>query len=179
MSNEFSQALREWQNFYFMIGSASATLVGLIFVALSLGGSVLSSYRPVEVQIYVTPTVVHFAMVLVSAALMLIPALGPGILGSGLLVLGIVGVAISIRTARWMWQQGVPMNSLHWLSHALMPFLSYVLVIATGMGLVSGVSEAMIGLAFGTIILVIAGLRNSWELTLWILKNRHTPGSEG
>ncbi len=36
MTEPFVQAAREWQNFYFVMGSASATLIGLMFVAVSV-----------------------------------------------------------------------------------------------------------------------------------------------
>jgi hypothetical protein len=42
MPDAFVDTLQSWQNFYFMIGGASAGLIGLMFVALSLGMRLLS-----------------------------------------------------------------------------------------------------------------------------------------
>ena len=39
MPDTLSQALRDWQNFYILAGGASATLAGLMFVAISLGST--------------------------------------------------------------------------------------------------------------------------------------------
>jgi hypothetical protein len=37
------QALAAWHPFYALLGGASATMVGLLFVAVSVGGSVFSA----------------------------------------------------------------------------------------------------------------------------------------
>jgi hypothetical protein len=36
-----AELLHEWHDFYVLLGTASATLVGLMFVAVSIGTSVL------------------------------------------------------------------------------------------------------------------------------------------
>jgi hypothetical protein len=41
----FTETLRSWQNFYFMIGGATATLVSLMFVAVTLGVQMIPILR--------------------------------------------------------------------------------------------------------------------------------------
>ena len=40
-----SEALAHWHEFYALLGTASATLVGLLFVALTVGSSLLTTPR--------------------------------------------------------------------------------------------------------------------------------------
>jgi uncharacterized protein (TIGR00369 family) len=69
----FIQALRDWHNFYLLTGTAAATLIGLMFVAVSLGVSLVNAQTANNVEIFVTPTIVHFIAVLVVAAISIIP----------------------------------------------------------------------------------------------------------
>lgn len=48
--DRFTETLRSWHNFYFMTGGATATLVGLMFVALSLGRHLVSEETAPNLQ---------------------------------------------------------------------------------------------------------------------------------
>ena len=52
-------ALSEWHNFYSVLATASATLLGAMFVVASIGGSLMSEKRAAEVRLFVNPTVIH------------------------------------------------------------------------------------------------------------------------
>ncbi len=67
--------LRDWQNFYMMIGTAAATLTGLMFVATSLAAGIERDPSSLDAGIsaFNTPTVVHFGAVLLIAAILSAP----------------------------------------------------------------------------------------------------------
>ena len=66
---ELIQVLRNWQNYYTMLGEVSATLTGLMFVAASLGTRFIDDKSGPKVQTFMTPTVVYFSLVLLLSAL--------------------------------------------------------------------------------------------------------------
>src|SRR5947209_16498801 len=63
--------LATWQNFYVIIGSAVATLTGLMFVVMTL--RVRDRRSSGALGAFATPTVVHFGAVLLVAALLSAP----------------------------------------------------------------------------------------------------------
>jgi hypothetical protein len=66
-------ALREWHNFYSVLATASATLLGAMFVVASIGGSLLTKERAGEVRLFVTPTVIHLSAIVFSCAAAMVP----------------------------------------------------------------------------------------------------------
>jgi hypothetical protein len=67
--------LSSWQNFYMIIGTAAATLKGLMFVVTTLIAGIDShvSVLNAAVSAYNTPTVVHFCTVLLLAGILSAP----------------------------------------------------------------------------------------------------------
>src|SRR5262245_24431512 len=67
--------LSQWQNFYMLIGTAAATLTGLMFVAITLvaGLERHGSTLDAGVSAFSTPTVVHFCAVLLIAGILNAP----------------------------------------------------------------------------------------------------------
>src|SRR6185436_8510810 len=91
--------LNNWQNFYMLMGTAAATLTGLMFVVTTLiaGIDAHLSTLNAAVSAYNTPTVVHFGTVLLLAGLLSAPwqtssslSLLLGLLGLGMLVYSII-----------------------------------------------------------------------------------------
>jgi len=56
--------LRQWHDFFSLSGAAAATLVGLMFVAASLGAGVFTNEHQIGIRSFLSPTVVHFSAVL-------------------------------------------------------------------------------------------------------------------
>src|SRR5580658_2511121 len=84
-------ALEGWDNFYVILGSAAAALLGLTFVVIAL----ISERRanPAGLAGYITPTVVHFGTVLGLSCFVSVPhqnviglSLGFGSAATGLLI---------------------------------------------------------------------------------------------
>src|SRR5215467_7305612 len=73
MPGTLTQLLREWHDFYVLVGTASTTLVGLMFVAASVGSSFFSEDSCASMNAFITLTVLHFAAVLFTSFLVIIP----------------------------------------------------------------------------------------------------------
>ena len=55
-----SQTLKEWHDFYVLVGTAGATLLGLLFIAVSLGAGYLTEERQSATRTFISPVGVHF-----------------------------------------------------------------------------------------------------------------------
>lgn len=93
----FTQAVSDWHDFYLLIGTAAATLVGLLFVALSLNLHKLRDENYNDVRILAYRTFYTFIYVLMVSGVLLIPHQTP--LGIGLPLLLISGLGL-FNTAR-------------------------------------------------------------------------------
>src|SRR5438093_1187205 len=97
MDPEFTHLAATWQNFYLLIGTAGATLVGLMFVAVTFGASASPIEASDTTRSFIDPTFTHFVQVLVTACLMLVPSMTPALLGGLLLALGLLRMVALIR----------------------------------------------------------------------------------
>jgi len=60
-----------------------------------------------------------------------------------------------------------------WAWYLLAPLTSDLLYVGAGTGLLRGTLQALNGLAWASILLLVAGIRNTWDMVVWfvILKN--------
>src|SRR3954471_11483351 len=96
-------ALNGWENFYVIVGSSAGALIGLQFVVLTLiAGRPAVRGEAQAGAAFSTPSVVHFAVVLLLSAIISAPWDGVGavaVLWGGV---GICGIMYSIIVARRM-----------------------------------------------------------------------------
>src|SRR6185503_20944824 len=85
--------LSDWQNFYMIMGTAAATLTGLMFVVTTLiaGIDAHLSILNAAVSAFNTPVVVHFCVVLLLSGILSAPWQTFSSLG---LLLGLVGLGM-------------------------------------------------------------------------------------
>src|SRR4051794_39872295 len=97
--------LSSWQNFYILIGTAAATLTGLMFVATTLVAGVQRRVSTLHAGIsaFSSPTVVHFCAVLLLAGILSAPWQAFSTLGWVLGLLGLGMVLYLVLVMRQMW----------------------------------------------------------------------------
>src|ERR1044072_8313151 len=97
-------ALHPWHELYILLGTAGATLLALLFVAVSLGAGYLSSQNQQGTRVFMSPVVIHFTSVFFLSAVCLVPSHGPvffSILIGATAVIGIVvSIVISVSVVR-------------------------------------------------------------------------------
>ena len=98
MEEGFTALIRDWQVFYATLATASATLVGLLFVAISLNaGSLLARRTTWRIRI-ARKAFGDFLLVLMSSVVFLVPRMPPVGLSVALATLGI-GVTYGLAKA--------------------------------------------------------------------------------
>jgi len=163
--------LSTWQNFYILIGSAAATLTGLMFVVATLvaGVRVRVSSPSEAFATFNTPNVVHFGLALLVAAILSAPwqALWPAGLLLGLLGLGgMIYVVIVVRRARR--QRDYQPVLEDWLWHTAFPLVSYTALLVAAIVLPGHAAPALFVIAAGTVLLLFIGIHNAWDNVLYI-----------
>jgi hypothetical protein len=97
-------SLKEWHDFYVLVGTAGATLLALLFVAVSLGAGYLTEERQSGTRTFMSPVVVHFTSVFFLSAVALIPwhqaRFFAALIGATALIGAIISTYITIQVVR-------------------------------------------------------------------------------
>jgi hypothetical protein len=163
--------LATWQNFYVIIGSAAATLTGLLFVVITLsaGVRVRVSLPGGTIGAFSTPNVVHFCLALLVAAILSAPwqALWTASLPLGLSGLGgMIYVLIVLRRARR--QRDYQPVLEDWLWHTVFPLISYTALLVAAILLPGHPAPALFVIAAATVLLLFIGIHNAWDNVTYI-----------
>jgi hypothetical protein len=169
--------IRPWHDFYLLVGTASATLVGLMFVSASVGAQVFKEENRVGLEAFLSPTVVHFSTALFACILATIPERT----GLGFIVLlSMVGLAGFIYSARvWVLflRRRFNVDIIDRLFYAAIPGLAQLMVLASGIMLLTRPEMGLDCLAAALLLLLLAGIRNAWDMTLWIVLKAPVSGA--
>jgi hypothetical protein len=170
MDASLSQLLHEWHDFYLLLGTAAATLVGLMFVAASIGSTVFSEKHRGALEAFITPTVVHFASVLVACLVIMVPTHYWEALGALLAIGGLAGLISSGRVLyHLIIRHRFNVDVVDRMYYALIPAVGYVLALAAAVLAFLHIAESAYLTAAALLVLLLAGLRNAWDMMLWIM----------
>src|SRR5215471_7961463 len=130
MPPSLAELLHDWHDFYILVGTASATLVGLMFVAVSIGASIFDEDHSAGMTAFITPTVMHFAAVLFTCFMVTIPTQSWRTLGA---FIGAGGLAGAIYCGRLVTQMIIRhrfnVDLIDRLFYSLLPLLGYLLAL--------------------------------------------------
>ena len=104
MDETFSQTLAEWTAFYTLMGGAAATLLGLLFVAVSMRLNIFHQRQVADVRDFAAFTFGTFLVAIAVAGLALAPHAHRFILSVSLLLIGIAAFFAIAWIAR-LWVQ--------------------------------------------------------------------------
>ena len=68
-----TEALSAWSSFYAVLGESAATMVGLLFVAASVGSSRFAGSRASALRMFLSASVVHFTGILAISLIAMAP----------------------------------------------------------------------------------------------------------
>jgi hypothetical protein len=98
MVSEFALAVERWNNFYMLAGSAAFTLLGLIFVAVSINIDLIAKPQKSEdLKAFAGQILANFLAIMIITLLFMIPRQTPIGLGIPLLFIGLVEMWRTIR----------------------------------------------------------------------------------
>jgi hypothetical protein len=175
--------LSNWQNFYMLIGTAAATLTGLMFVVTTLiaGIDAHLSTLHAAVSAFNTPTVVQFGAVLLLAGILSAPWRAFSSLS---LLLGLVGLGLvlySIIVLRRMRRVPDYQSTLEdWLWYMGFPFLAHLLLMVAAFMLRGNPALALDLVSAAMLVLLLTGIRNAWDMVTFLAVERaHAENESG
>jgi hypothetical protein len=165
--------LTGWENFYIIIGSSAAVLMGLMFVVITLTAERKGVDENAVLDAFTSPTVLHFCAVLLVAAILTTPGHTTVSLSFCLTVVGLGGIAyttsIIIRMRR---QKMYALVTSDWIWHILLPLVAYVCLLGSGAVVWGSADAALYSVAAGALLLLFIGIHNAWDAATWMAVHR-------
>jgi hypothetical protein len=166
MVSPFDQALATWQGFYTLLGTVAATLLGLLFVAVSLRLNIFHEQQVRDVRDFALLTFGSFFCLILIAGVFLIPHQNRFGVGLPLILLGLMGASSFIYVGFEFYHLNADANALPWWLPAAygLTLLPYLGLMTLGILLLGGHTDAL-----GWLVLVDAGLLTVATFSAWIL----------
>src|SRR6185312_845077 len=180
----FAATAATWQNFYLLVGTAAATLIGLMFVAVTFGASLMTAEASPSARAWLDPPFAHFVTVLFTAAVMVSPLTSALPIAAALLIVPLMRSLALVRVYRRMREAHARYQDIElsdWMSGVVLPLVCYMALLASGAGFVGGYPIAFAGLAAVIVVILLLGVFGAWELMMWLaltrLRRDAPPGS--
>ncbi|TML79068.1 MAG: hypothetical protein E6G04_06805 [Actinobacteria bacterium] len=159
----YRAVIQGWHDFYIVAGTVAATLVGLLFVGLSLHLRVVLSRT--EVRSLARVTLANLGLVLIVSLFMVIPEgisiTRTELLFSGLVTLALIGPSLLSATR----SETRTLRGYRLLIRIAFSAAAYVgVIVASGFYTHGDYHAALSGLVAVVVALVVISLRNSWDL---------------
>jgi hypothetical protein len=166
--------LAGWNDFFALTGSAGATLVGLLFVVVTLNTH-LSTSRTLDIaHASMTPALYSFADVLLQSLAVLVPWGSDRPSGVALAALGVGGLVY--RVNRVLVRRGLQLKAIQRpvdrVFHNAVPVLASLLLVAGGVGLFKGAAFSPFAVAGSSTLLLVSGIYRTWGETLALISAR-------
>src|SRR5512144_241449 len=156
--------MADWGNFYVIVGSSGAALIGIQFVVITLVAGMHERLTADTLNAFATPTVVHLVGALLISAIMSAPwpSLFPASVALALTGLG--GLAYSglviRRTRRQTTYEPVWQD---WLWYAVLPGSVYAALALAAIFLRAGAHVPFFIIAAASLSLLLIGIHNAWD----------------
>lgn len=169
----FLPLLARWQNFYVIVGSAAGGLTGLQFVVMTLIADARAGGNIHTVRAFGSPTVVHFCMALLMAAVATAPwnAMPGAAVTWGLC--GVAGVVYSLFAISHAHRQSDYKPDLgDWIWYGLAPVGTYAILALSGLLLLRNAAIGLFVVAGASLALLFIGIHNAWGTVTYVAVQR-------
>jgi hypothetical protein len=168
--SELELLLERWANFYIITSAAAATLIGLLFVVITLAAERMPLEDTAKIGIYLTPTVVFLGSVLEFAALLTFPNHTRLTATLCICVAGVVGL---VYAGSFLIGGG---KKSHYerrdlLPYVVVPFAAYGLLVLGGALLLHNPQRGLTFVAVGMLSLLTLAIRNSWAIAIGVVSS--------
>jgi len=171
--------LNGWSDFFTLTGTAGGTLVGLLFVVVTLGTSLPTARKLDIAHASLTPALYSFAGVLLQSMVALVPWHSNWPSGVIFVVLGIGGLIyrfIAVRVRRRLHLRAIR-SRIDRIFHNITPIVASVILLCGGAGLLAGEWFAPFAIAGATSLFLVSGIYRTWGETLALIELSDTSQS--
>lgn len=164
-----SLPLGAWSNLYLLTSAAAATLVGLLFVVITLAAERRPASDAKRIHIYLTPPVVYFAAVLLLAGALTFPTQSRLTAALCCCAGGAVGALYALSLLRAPLRERFLARADAW-HYALLPAGAFGLLVGGGALIYASDPGAGLTTAGVAMLALLAlGLRNSWAIAVSVI----------
>jgi hypothetical protein len=161
--------LAPWSGFYVLTGSAAASLTGLMFVVITIVTGRETARSSDGIAAFSTPTVAHFASVLVVSATAAAPFHATLPLAILFGAYGCAGALYVVRVATLAARLATYQpDAEDWIFHTLLPAAAYVAIALGGALLALHPERALVAPAVGVGMLLAVGIHNAWDVVTYL-----------
>jgi hypothetical protein len=158
-----------WSEYFFMIGSSAAALIGLMFIVITLTAG--RDRRELErgKKLYTSPIVWHLSVILVLSGAAIAPAVPAKLFAVASGGLGILGFAMSVRVAVGIIRipfASDPRFDAFW--YGIAPTIAYVGLTAAAIGILNGYGCAPAAVAIDLMALLLLSIHAEWDLVTFL-----------
>jgi hypothetical protein len=163
--------LEGWHDFFLLAGTAAVTLVGLLFVAISIHIDALVHPRREALLAVARAVLMSFVMVMVLSLAALMPVAGGRVLGIQCVALGVVGSVMTLLQVRQLGNHDhVHFTRLAARRRLLIPVIGYAWLVWGGIGLAGRDASAFSQVMFAVVLLLGNALGTSWDLLVRVAR---------
>jgi len=167
----------DWHDFYMLLGTASAALVALLFVAVSIGASFLTPERSVATRTFMSPVVFHFSTLLLISLIAIVPSHTALSLAIGITLVAVAGLAYTTVVLVGLARASVS-DIADRFGYGFCPLAAYLAMLAAASLVISRAALAADILAAALLLLLAVSIRNAWDLMLAFARQVATKSSD-
>jgi hypothetical protein len=160
----------DWQDFYLLIGSAGAALIGLVFVVVTLTSRMQRSSALRGAALYMTPLVFSLGVVTVLSGVAMAPKLSAHTVGTLVAAVALWGLGHSVFVGYGIKAHKGPVEP-HWQdfwAYGFCPGVVYLALLGVGVAFWRDPGTAAYAMAATLMVLLMLTIRNAWDLVTWI-----------
>jgi hypothetical protein len=173
-------ALVGWENFYVIVGSSAAALIGLQFVVIAIVKDTRTRTASGTLSAFATPTVVHLGGALVISAIMSAPWQTLSGMSRTLTICGFIALGYAATVIIHAFRQtGYRPVWEDWLWHIVLPSCVYVALTVAAITLSRHSGPALFVIGGAALGLLLISIHNAWDtVTYLVLAARNEGGGE-
>ncbi|MFZ1150595.1 MAG: hypothetical protein WAR76_12785 [Xanthobacteraceae bacterium] len=167
----------DWHDFYMLLGTASAALVALLFVAVSIGASFLTPERSVATRTFMSPVVFHFSTLLLISLIAIVRSHTALSLAIGITLVAVAGLAYTTVVLVGLARASVS-DIADRFGYGFCPLAAYLAMLAAAGLVISRAALAADILGVALLLLLAVSIRNAWDLMLAFARQVATKSSD-
>ena len=165
--------MEAWHDFYLMAGGASAALLGLLFVALTIQIRAITANAHPELRGTAELILGNFVIILVISFVALVPGQTRLSLGIDLAIVGLYGGVRTVFQVLYVRRHGTGLGPQFRLLTVSTAAVASLALIVIGAIVASGRDEPFALVALIVIVLAVVATRGAWDLLVDLPLTRH------
>ena len=161
--------LAPWHDFFLLAGTAGFTLLGLLFVAVSVNSAVIMRGSERRLRVLAIGSFESLIFVVILSLVMLVPMARQRLMGGMLVTLGAVMLVMTVRhLIGSRGRRGEAGLSKRLRMRLALPAAAAVFVVMSGVQLMEGRAALTFMVLAAVLWLIVTATRNAWELLVLV-----------